>query len=115
MNELTELLEKKAQGTASAPELKRIAQLSNRAFWMDSLVAVAVMAIGLAAIFAVGTFAFRDCVPDGPLPWITWQIAGVAGAGLAGLIGGIEAITSRRFYLGQMTQAGHQPTGEGRQ
>ncbi|QHF00527.1 hypothetical protein LCG56_27490 (plasmid) [Pseudomonas cannabina pv. alisalensis] len=104
MNELTELLEKKAQGVASDEELKRITQLSGRAFWLASLFSISVMTLGLAALCAVVTFAFRYFVPDGPFPGITWQVAGLGGAVVAALIGSVEAITSRKHYLDQMTQ-----------
>jgi hypothetical protein len=104
MNELTELLEKKAQGVASDEELKRIAQLSGRALCIASCFSITVMTIGLAALCAVVTFAFRYFVPDGPFPGVTWQVAGLGGAVVAALIGSVEAITSWKHYIGQMTQ-----------
>lgn len=104
MNELTELLENKTQGTATDEELKRIAQLSGRALWLASLFSITVMTIGLAALCAAVMFAFRYFVPDGPFPGITWKVAGLGGGLVAAVIGLAEAITSRKHYMGQMTQ-----------
>lgn len=105
LNELTTLVEKRSQGLASDEELKRIAQLAERDLRLVSLITVTGMALGLAVVCAGGTFAFRYFVPDGPLPWITWQVAGLGGAALAALIGTVEAISSRQHYLDQMTHA----------